>query len=510
MRIIMGPDSMWLELDGRGPRYAQITRALHHSIREGVLAPGDRLPSHRQLAADLGCARNLVVLAYEQLMLEGFLVARSKSGTFVSPQLPRRPPLPERAAGASTAGDRTSASHRASRLTAIARPARKITAGIGSHRLDFAYGICEPDPRVIRRLRASFAAALRKGVYGYGDPAGDPRLRQHIVDRLWSTRGIVCTRAQVIVTNGTQQALDICTRLFLRKGDRVVVEDPGYEGARAAFGTTGATIMPVPVDDDGLNPARLPPAAAVRVVYVTPSHQFPTGTILSAPRRNALLAWARRAGAVIVEDDYDGDLRYQGQPLKALAGFETNANVIYCGTFAKSLFPALRLGYMVVPAEFAEAAGDAKWLADRGSSILLQRVLRDLMTSGEYERHLRRMKRRYVRRRNVLIEALTRRLGDDVELAGTAGGLHVVAWLPRLPTNALDTLIDRCAARGVGVYSIASHAIRRPRRSGLMLGYGLIDERAIERGIRTVAEEYHRLVARKDHSGPGNSRTGTR
>ena len=493
----MGPDSMWLELDGRGPRYAQITRALHHSIREGVLAPGDRLPSHRQLAADLGCARNLVVLAYDQLMLEGYLIARSTSGTFVSPQLPRRPPVTERATGAKTGADRTGASRRTSRLTAIASPARQITARIGSHRIDFAYGICEPDPRVIRRLRASFAAALRKGLYGYGDPAGDPRLRQHIVDRLWGTRGIVCTRAQVIVTNGTQQALDLCTRLFLRKGDRVVVEDPGYEAARAAFATSGATVLPVPVDDNGLDPAKLPPGAGVRVVYVTPSHQFPTGTILSAPRRDVLLAWARRAGAVIVEDDYDGDLRYQGQPIKALAGFEPNANVIYCGTFAKSLFPALRLGYMVVPAALAEAAVDAKWLADRGSSVLLQRVLRDLMTSGEYDRHLRRMKRRYIRRRNALTEALTRRLGDDVQLAGTAGGLHVVAWLARLPTNDLETLIGRCAARGVGVYSIASHAIRRPRRSGLLLGYGLIDERAIEHGIRTVAEEYQRLITRR-------------
>jgi GntR family transcriptional regulator / MocR family aminotransferase len=491
-----GSRFVWLELDGRGPRYAQITRALQRSIREGALSPGERLPSHRQLAADLACARNLIVLAYEQLMLEGYLIARPKSGTFVSPELPRFSVGPGRASQVTKAGELTVASRNTQWLVAIARPARSITARLGRHPIDFAYGICEPDRRVIRRLRASFSAALRKGAFGYGDPAGDPRLRQQIVDRLWGTRGIVCSTSQVIVTSGTQQALDMCAKLFLGSGDRAVVEDPGYEGARAAFAAAGATIVPVAVDDNGLDPARLP-AAGARVAYVTPSHQFPTGTILSAPRRHALLSWARRAGAVIVEDDYDGDLRYQGQPLKALAGLERDANVIYCGTFAKSLFPALRLGYMVVPSPLAEAAVDAKWLADRGSSVLLQRALREVMTSGEYDRHLRRMKRRYVQRRDALTNALTRRLGDDVEIAGTAGGLHVVAWLPRLPANDLERLIGRCAARGVGVYSVASHAVRRARTAGLMLGYGLIGQQAIDRGIRIVAEEYRRLVVRR-------------
>lgn len=474
---------MLLELDGHGPRYAQITRALQRSIRDGVLRPGSRLPSHRQLAGELGCARNLVVLAYEQLILEGYLIARSKAGTFVSPDLPSVPLVDGRSQR------RFRGEHQ--RVTA-ARQARSITAHIGRNAVDFAYGICEPDPRVIRQLRASFSTALRKGTIGYGDPAGDFRLREQIVERLRGTRGIVCSPSQVVVTNGTQQALDICARLFLRQGDRAVVEDPGYEAARAAFATAGATILPVAVDEDGIDPTKLPRRGQVRVLYVTPSHQFPTGVILSAARRHALLTWARRMRAVIVEDDYDGELRYQGQPLKALAALDPRADVIYCGTFSKSLFPALRLGYMVLPASLADAAIDAKWLADRGSSILLQHLLRDLMASGEYDRHLRRMKRRYLLRRDILVRALTRHLGANVEIAGAASGLHLVAWLPRLPVNDLDTLVARCAARGVGVYSLARHAVRRLPKSGLMLGYGLIEPDAIERGVRELACEYGR------------------
>jgi GntR family transcriptional regulator/MocR family aminotransferase len=483
---------MVLDLDGRGPRYAQITRALQRSIRDGTLPPGTRLPSHRQLAADLQCARNLVVLAYEQLILEGYLVARAKSGTFVSPAFPKpahsgrpqatdgRVPLPCRGA---------------TRLPAIAGLARSVTATMGRHPIDFVYGICEPDDRVICGLRRSFSTALRHGMLGYGDPAGDVHLRQQIVDRLRGTRGIVCNPFQVVITNGTQQALDICARLLLKSGDRVAVEDPGYEAARAAFAAAGATIVPIAVDDEGLNPEKLPNSAGVRAVYVTPSHQFPTGAVLSAPRRLALLGWAKRMRAFMVEDDYDGEIRYQGQPLRALAALEPDANVIYCGTFAKTLFPSLRLGYVVLPPSLAESATNAKWLSDRGSSILLQRLLRDLMMSGEYDRHLRRMRRRYIQRRDILIRALARDFGADVDIRGAAGGLHIIVWLPHLPIDRLGTLIAQCAERGVGIYSLAGHAVRTPTRSALILGYGLIDENAIERGVRQLAEVYRRLVS---------------
>jgi GntR family transcriptional regulator/MocR family aminotransferase len=292
-----------------------------------------------------------------------------------------------------------------------------------------------------------------------------------------------------VVTNGTQQSLDLCARLLLRPGDRAVVEDPGYEGARVAFAAAGAKVVPVGIDDEGLDPARLATTAA-RVVYVTPSHQFPTGAILSAPRRHALLAWARRRRAFLIEDDYDGDLRYESQPLRALAGLEANGNVIYCGTFSKSLFPSLRLAFLVLPPALAEAAADAKWLTDRGTSVLLQRVLYDLMASGEYERHLGRLRRRAVSRRDALLRALAEHFGDEVEIGGGTAGLHVVAWLPRLAVADLDALVARAAARGVGVYTVNRQAVRPMRRAGLMLGYGLTDHDAIARGVRLLAEAY--------------------
>jgi GntR family transcriptional regulator / MocR family aminotransferase len=239
---------------------------------------------------------------------------------------------------------------------------------------------------------------------------------------------------------------------------------------------------------------RLSHKANIRLVYVTPSHHFPTGAVLSAPRRHELLAWAKSKRAFIIEDDYDGELRYEGRPVKALAGLQSAGGVIHCGTFAKSLFPAIRLGFVAVPRDLVDAFVEAKWLCDRGSSLILQRLMRDLMATGEFDRYLVRMRRRYQARRDVLIQALSRRLGTHVEITGHAMGLHVVVWLPHLPVGEVDTLVARCAEQGVGVYSVARHAIRRLRRAGLMMGYGLTDERSIEQGVEILADAYQGLI----------------
>jgi GntR family transcriptional regulator / MocR family aminotransferase len=475
----MEPDGMLLELDGRGPRYTQITRALLKAIGDGILAPGARLPSTRQLARDLNCARNIVILAYEHLILEGYLVAISRRRTVVSPRLPRLTPVGTDVAGPPVVDqpEPPPVSAAGRRLVSIAKRARSVTQEIGRSRIDFAYGISEPDPRVVARLRASFSKVIRHGAIGYGDPAGDPTLREEIANRLRSGRGIVCSPSQIIVTNGTQQSLELCSRLILGCGERVAIEDPGYEAARATFGAAGARIVPIRVDGEGIDLARLARQANVRLVYVTPSHQFPTGAVLSAPRRHELLAWARRNDAFIIEDDYDGELRYEGRVLKALAGLQPAAGVIYCGTFAKSLFPAIRLGFVMVPKALVDAFVEAKWLCDRGSSLILQRLMRDLMRTGEFDRYLVRMRRRYRARRDELIQALERRLGNRVDITGHAMGLHIVAWLRHLSADQIETLVARCAERGVGIYSLARHAVRRLRRPGLMLGYGLTDGR---------------------------------
>jgi GntR family transcriptional regulator / MocR family aminotransferase len=491
---------MLLRLDGHGPRYAQITRAICGLIQTGDLAPGTRVPPTRELAQDLGCARNLVLLAYEQLVLEGYLVTRPGGGTFVAPELPEaRPAGLDSSRRPETEAAAPALSARGARLTEVAIEARNITRGRPRFPIDFRYGVCEPDARAVGRIRAAFGAALRQQHFSYSDPAGDPLLRQQVADRLLGVRGIVRTPDQIVVTCGAQQALDICARLLVGEGDRVVVEDPGYEGAWAAFLAAGAELVRVPVDPNGLDPNALPPDdIPVRVVYVTPSHQFPTGAVMPAARRYALLAWARRRGAYIIEDDYNGEFRYAGRAIEALAALEPEGPVIYCGTLAKSLFPSLRLGYLAVPLALVPAVVACKWVSDRGSPALLQRTVAELMATGEYDRHIRRMLRRYRTRREALIRALQENLGSDVEIGGGNSGSHLAVWLPRLSIDRLDELIVRCKALGVGVYSIAGHAALPLERAGLILGYGLMDVDSIPRGVKILAKVHRDLLSAED------------
>ena len=486
---------MLLTLDGSGPRYAQITRALRGMIQAGALPFEARLPPTRELARDLGCSRNIVLLAYEQLVLEGYLVSRQGAGTFVSPAWPRVGGTAG-AAPSIRAASPTRLSQRGRLSIEAAEHARAVMARRKGMAIDFMYGLCEPDPRVVARLRAAFNSGLRSRAFRYGPAAGDPELRQQVADRIRASRGITSSPDQIVVTNGAQQALDICVRLLLDPGDRIIVEDPGYSTVHAAFLAAGATLVRVPVDGQGLDLSALPrDGKPVRAIYVTPSHQFPTGAVMPAARRYALIDWARRRGAYIIEDDYDGEFRYGGQPVAALAALETDGRVIYCGTFAKSLFPSLRLAYLAVPPNLATAVADTKWLCDLGSSALLQHTLAQLMETGAYDRHIRRMQKHYRARRQVLLTAIKRHFGDSAEVAGAGAGLHVVVWLPGLPPDRVTTLIDECAARGVGVYSIAGHATRRLPRAGLILGYGLTDARQIDRGIEIVSLVCRELTA---------------
>jgi GntR family transcriptional regulator/MocR family aminotransferase len=329
--------------------------------------------------------------------------------------------------------------------------------------------------------------------------AGDETLRRQVSLRLRSTRGIARPAEHLLVTSGAQQAIDICVRLLVNPGDRVVVEDPTYRGVDSALVAAGAEILRVPVDRHGLLVSELPESGPpVRLVYVTPSHQFPTGAVMPASRRYALLAWARRTGALILEDDYDSEFRHDGRPIEALAALDPG--VIYCGTFAKSLFPSLRLGYLSLPANLVESAVGCKWLSDLGSPAILQRLAGELMARGAYDRHIRRMQRRYRTRRDVLVKALRDRFGSEVEIQGQEAGLHLIAELGGLPAARVGELTDACRQRGIGVYTPRNALVvfANPTDGArdcarLLLGYGLARVEQIEHGVNVLADEYRRL-----------------
>jgi GntR family transcriptional regulator/MocR family aminotransferase len=278
--------------------------------------------------------------------------------------------------------------------------------------------------------------------------------------------------------------LDLIARVLIERGDRVAVENPCYQGTREVLRHVGARLLPIPVDVDGLDPETLPGNA--RVAFVTPSHQFPTGAILPLARRLALLDWARRADALVVEDDYDGEFRYEDQPLQSLQGLDGDGRVIYLGTFSRTVFPALRIGYLIVPKSLIAAFSAAKWLSDRHTATLEQETLAEFISSGMFERHLRRVRRRNASRRKVLLEAIEKYFGSRVHVTGYGAGAHVVLWPHKRVAEA--AVIEAAAARSVGIYGISPYFLTQPSRSGFMLGYSRMKEADIREGVRRFGQ----------------------
>jgi len=445
-----------------------------------------RLPSTRALAADLGVSRNTVVLAYEQLAAEGYLVSRERSAVRVAAAV--APPAPARAAPPGR-----------SQPPRLSRYARRLPAEppSGSYalragiRYDFRYGtpaVHEFPREIWRRLLAARARRNSLGTFGYGPPAGYAPLRDALTGYLRRARGVVCDADQIVIVNGSQQAFDLAARVLLDPGDAVVIEEPHYSGARLPFVAAGARCVGIDVDAEGLDPAKLPPASAgARLAYVTPCHQFPSGVIMPAGRRNALLDWAGRTGAWVLEDDYVSEFRYEGRPLEALQALDRAGRVIYVGTFSKTLFPALRLAYLVLPRELVKPFLAAKWMSDRYTAMLGQEALADFITAGHFERYLRRSCARNAARRRVLIETLRQELGERVEIAGENAGVHLVVWLNEVAPRDLEALIARAARAGVGLYSVLPCYSRPPRRAGLLFGYAALTEAGIRTGIRRFA-----------------------
>jgi len=483
---------LWLSLDGDGPLHRQTYRALRGAILAGRLRPGARLASSRGLAKELGVSRNTVLQAFEQLVAEGYATAREGSGTFVADA------LPPRAAGGREAGGSPRRSD-APRLSAVGRriagelAASRVTWSLPREnvRYDFRYG----EPAYADLPLASWARLLGRRArrlsvkrLAYQPPGGAAELRAELAGYLARARGVACEPEQIVIVQGSQQAIDLCARLLVDPGDCAVLEEPHYTGFSFCLAAAGAKLVHVPADEQGLQVEALAAVPSARLVCVTPSHHFPAGGVLSLPRRLALLEWARQRGAYVLEDDYDGEFRYEGRPLECLQSLDRHGRVIYVGTASKVLFPALRIGWLVAPPALVRSFQDAKAITDTGTATLEQLAFADFIREGHLERHVRRARLRHAARRRALLEAVKRELGERARVVGTRAGLHVLLQLPGVSARDVSRLRAACRARDVGVYPAAPFYARPPARAELLLGYASLGEVEIRTGIRRLRE----------------------
>jgi GntR family transcriptional regulator / MocR family aminotransferase len=474
-----------IELPPRGSR--KLLRTLHQQLRaailDGRLKPELRLPATREFAAAMGVSRNIVIAAYEQLLSEGYVSARPGAGTYVANVLPQ--------ARRTIATDDAGAESRLGRLNPFWRspPALPEPGEAMSFPFDFRIGLSDKTHfpyRVWRRLSARALRGISRTPVAYADPAGQADLREAIARHISLSRAVACQAADVVVTVGAQQGFDLLARILVAPGQTVVAtEEPGYPPSRAAFAAAGARIVPVPVDGEGLAVERLPARAGV--ILTTPSHQFPLGVVMSTPRRQALLQFAAAHRAVVIEDDYDGDFRYGGRPLDALQALDRGRSVFYVGTFSKSLFPGLRLGFVVPPAWALPALLAAKQIADWHGPILAQDTLTAFIAEGHLARHIRRMRQVYGERRSILLEALGRHCRDRLVPIPGEVGLHLAARLVG-PVEA-GAVVAAAAARGIKLQALQGYAEKvKGAANGLAFGLGLIEADRIDAGIRELAK----------------------
>ena len=469
------------------PLYKQLAEELRCAVFQSRLKPNQKLPPSRLLAKSLEISRATVTQSYEQLLSEGYLETRSGSGTFVSSHLPDEY-LQSKSIKRIIS--------KSSELKILSRFAKDLLA---VNRLE----VLEPQDEISFRFgnpsTSQFPIKLWQRLLSrhcqnspemlnyIPDPAGYFPLRMAIADYLGRSRAVQCSAEQVIVVNGSQQALDLIARLTIDLGDWVAVEDPGYLGARNCFKSQGANLQGVAVDSDGLNVEDLiNHSQQFKLLYVTPSHQFPTGATLSLPRRLALLQWAQQTGTLIIEDDYDSEYRYGERPIPALQGLDQNNTVIYVGTFSKILFPSLRIGYLVVPTVWIPVVSRAKWLCDRQSPTLEQFVLTDCINEGHFERHIRRMRHLYDQRREILVNALKHHLDSRVTILGENAGIHLVIRIETISSD--EVVIQKAANMGVGLTSTQDYYLTDAKKGEFILGYAQLDETQIEQGIQKLAQ----------------------
>lgn len=483
-----------LDQNASAPLYRQLYERLRAEILVGQLGTGARLPSTRVLASEMGVSRNTTALAYELLLLEGYIESRVGDGTRVARLQPEQLLQVTRNAEDQDTTDLSGTpptvfARRGQLLVNTPYPgelyANRGSCGTSLFRVgqpDVAYFPYETWARLVARhaRRSLQAVSLYQNAQGYYP------LREAITAHIGITRGVHCSPEQIILTAGSQGALDLVARVLLDPDDLAWVEDPGYLGARGSLLAAGAKLVPVPVDQEGIDvEAGRQLCRDVRLATVTPSHQFPTGVTMSLRRRLALLEWAREAQAWVVEDDYDSEYRFSGRPLEALQGLDNAGRVIYIGTFSKVLFPSLRLGYLVAPLELLKGFVAARRFIDVHLPLLEQMALADFMSEGHFARHLRRMRLLYLERRNVLVDALKRELGDILDVAVPEAGMHLVAWLPS--GMSAQTAAHLAAANGLYMMPISQSSLRPLQRDGLMLGFASASPEELRAGVQTLA-----------------------
>ena len=470
-------------LEPRGaPLYRQLTDWFRQAILDGRFKAGQRLPSTRGLAKELGISRIPVLSAYEQLLAEGYLESRVGAGTRIACSLPAETPRPLKARGpAAAASPRRRV---ARRVVDTQLPDPMWLKNMGAFRVGLP--ALEHFPaQAWTRLITRHARNTSHAAMVYGDALGQAALREAIAAYLGTFRGVRCEASQIMVTTGSQQGLQCAAQALTDPGDKVWLEEPGYPGARQAFAMAGAKLVPVRVDAEGLDVADgMRRARDARLAYITPSHQFPLGGTLSATRRMALLDWAERNGAWIVEDDYDSEYRFGGRPLAALQGSDAGGRVIYVGSFSKVMFPALRLGYVVVPRDLLPAFAVIRDASDTFTASLPQAALADFIREGHFARHLRRTRQVYRERHASLVEAVQDQLLGKLELVGADTGMHLTAFLPEGVDDV--ELTRRAAAAGVSVRPLSILYLKPPRRGGLILGYGGATPEQIREGVRVL------------------------
>ncbi|WP_433554077.1 PLP-dependent aminotransferase family protein [Micromonospora zamorensis] len=488
------------------PLQQQLCDQISGSVRTGRLRPGDPVPPSRELAHQLRVSRTVVTRAYELLRANGVLTSRRGSGTRVSGALTDTPPPAQRAA------PRAHLWPEPPLPTDAGSPLWKPWEPAPMHRPDGTYDFRHGTPALasfpVTRWRQSLTEAVSRAdaaALGYGPAEGSPTLRAQISALLRRSRALDAPREHTVVTSGATQAMDILVRLLVGPDDVVIIEDPSHTVLRQIFGYSRAAVVPVGVDEEGLRVDEIDSQvrahgldpARVRLIYVTPSHQFPTGFIMSERRRRALLRWAREHAATVLEDDYHNEFTFAEERLPSLAADPQDADVVYVGSFSKTLFPSLRIGYAVLPPHLVRPFLGVKWITDRLTPTLTQEALAEFISSGAYARHIGRMDRLYRQRRARLLEALYEHFGAGVRISGTAAGLHVLVTLGGAPDADEAAIVRAAAARDVRIYPASGYFVTRaPAEPTFLIGYAALPTARITEGVALLAAAVREVTAR--------------